>query len=104
VASFPTGYRNSGLSEVMASRIAFATSDGCIAFCTVRFNDSDILIFIWLHGESADSDGFVVLAVFIFFQKLELTAPGSISMILIPNGSNSYCIDSDRHSRANLVP
>ena len=24
-------------------------------------------------------------------------------MILIPNGSNSYCIDSDKPSRANLV-
>lgn len=45
-----------------------------------------------------------MLAVFIFFQKLELAAPGSISMILIPNGSNSYCIDLNRPSRANLVP
>jgi len=38
VPSFPTTYLKSGVSEVTASRIAFATSDGC---------------YIWLYGELA---------------------------------------------------
>ena len=48
--------------------------------------------------------GFDALAgIFIFLTKFEPTVLGSISMIVIPNGSNSYCIDSDCPSKANLV-
>jgi hypothetical protein len=44
------------------------------------------------------------VCILALYTYAEPTAPGSISMILIPNGSNSYCIDSDRPSKANLVP
>jgi hypothetical protein len=50
-ASCPTTYRKSGLSEVTASRMAFATSDGCIAFWIICFDDSDSLIFTLLYGK-----------------------------------------------------
>jgi hypothetical protein len=41
--------------------------------------------------------------IFQFLQKFVPTAPGSMSITFIPNGSSSYCIDSDRPSKANLV-
>jgi hypothetical protein len=95
-ASFPTVYLKSGLSEVPACRITFATSDGCIAFCDHCLKYSDILFSIDLYGELRGSEAFV--AIFKFFKKFEPTPPGSITMTLIPNGSSSYCIDSDRQN------
>ena len=72
-ASCPTTYRKSGLSEVTASRMAFATSDGCIAFWIICFDDSDSLIFTLLYGKllvdsnfDSDDDEYMALAVFIF--------------------------------------
>ena len=59
------------------------------------FKYSDILLCIDLYGELKGS------VIFKFLKKFEPTSPGS--MILIPNGSNSYCIDSDRPSNVNLV-
>src|SRR5919197_6342522 len=59
--------------------------------------DSDMLFSICLYGESlllSSCLDVLVAAIFKFFQKFEPTAPGSISIILIPNGSSSYCIDS----------
>src|ERR671921_198337 len=39
----------------------------------------------------------------LFFLKFVLITPGSIITTLIPNGSNSYDIDSLRPSKANLL-
>ena len=101
IASFPTTYLKSGLSAVTACRIGFATSDGCIRFCDHCLKYSEILLCIDLYGELRGS--VVFEAIFKFFKKFEPTPPGSITMILIPSGSSSYCIDSDRPSKANLV-
>jgi hypothetical protein len=53
-----------------------------------------------LYGELPLSGADAFADIFKFFQKLEPIAPGSISIILIPKGSTSYCIDSDKPSRA----
>src|SRR4249919_3314969 len=99
-ASFPTTYLKSGLSEVTACRMTFATSDGWLKFCPHCLKYSDILFCIDLYGELNGSEVFA--AHFKFFKNFEPTPPGSITMILIPNGSSSNCMDSDRPSRANL--
>src|SRR5919106_1981943 len=54
------------------------------------------------YGEIDESsnDFFDITA---FFLKFVLITPGSIITILIPNGSNSYDIDSLRPSKANLL-
>ena len=39
----------------------------------------------------------------LFFLKFVLITPGSIITTLMPNGSNSYDIDSLRPSKANLL-
>jgi hypothetical protein len=44
-----------------------------------------------------------VSAVFKFSIKFVFITPGSIKIILIPNSFNSYLIDSDNSSNANLV-
>src|SRR6478735_5641060 len=88
-ASFPTTYLKSGLSEVTALRITFATSDGCVKFCAHCLKNSNILVCIDLYGELEGSEAFE--AHFKFFRKFEPTPPGSTIMILIPKGSNSYC-------------
>jgi hypothetical protein len=101
-ASIPTTYLKSGLSEVTASRITFATSDGCVKFCAHCLKYSDILLCIDVYGDL--KEGSEIFEVhFKFFKKFEPTPPGSMTMILIPNGSSSYRIDLDRPSRANLV-
>ena len=61
----------------------------------------DILLCIDPYGELKGSVIFV--EILKFFKKFEPTPPGFMTMILIPNDSNSYCIDSDRPSKANLV-
>ena len=42
--------------------------------------------------------------IFKFFQKLEPNTPGSMGIILIPDGPNSYLIHSETPSNVNLVP
>ena len=49
-ASFPTTYLKSGLSDATVCRITFATSDGCIVFCTTCFN-AEIGTYIWSAGD-----------------------------------------------------
>jgi hypothetical protein len=72
-----------------------------VRYCAHCLKYSEILFCIDLYGELRGSDIFE--AHFKFFKKFEPTPPGSMTTTLIPNGSNSYCIDSDRPSRANLV-
>ena len=47
--------------------------------------------------------GCAFFAITIEFAKLVLMKPGSIKTTFIPKDSNSYAIDSDKPSTANLV-
>lgn len=67
-------YLKPGLSDRTAYRITYATSDGCIVFCAICLNVSDMLFANCLIGESlllSRPDAFA--AIFKFFQKFEPT-------------------------------
>src|SRR6187200_1951829 len=100
-ASLPTRYLLLAFSDVIAFRITSAT---CIGdeelFSNMGLNPSDTFFANSAYGELELA---VFLAALEFSKKLVFTTPGSISMTFIPNSSNSYCIDSENPSKANLL-
>src|ERR687891_2657076 len=98
-ASLPARYRRRGFGFEAASKIIFATNSGSEAF----FAPSLILAIIFcISSEYGDDGSWAFLAMTIAFTALVLMKPGSINITFIPNGSNSYAIDSLRPSTANL--
>src|SRR5919108_2837854 len=99
-ASSPTTYLISGSFEVIAFRIASATSLGGELLSIIFPNPFDTLSIKSAYG---DSDLDLMSAVFKFSKAFVFITPGSIITILIPNCFSSYLIDSDNPSNANLV-
>src|ERR671922_1212403 len=100
-ASSPTGYLISGSFEVIAFRIASATSLGGEELLSIIFpNPFDTFSIMSAYGDSGLG---LVSAVFKFSTMFVFITPGSIITILIPNSLSSYLIDSDSPSNANLV-
>src|SRR5919106_2450492 len=99
--SLPAKYRRRGFGFAAASRIIFATNSASDAFFASSANPA---IVFCISSEYGDVESCAFLAMAIAFPKLVLIKPGSIKITLIPNGSNSYAIDSLKPSTANLVP
>ena len=98
--SLPARYRRFGFLLVTASKITFETTLTGEPLFANWFEFADIFCIICEYGEL----GFwALLATTIEFPKLVLMNPGSIKTTFIPKGSNSYEIDSDKPSSANLV-
>src|SRR5215208_5124254 len=100
-ASSPTTYLISGSFEVIAFKIASATSLGGEELLSIIFsNPFDTLSIKSAYG---DFDLDLMSAVFKFSTMFVFITPGSIITILIPNSFSSYLIDSESPSNANLV-
>src|SRR6185437_14166386 len=97
MASLPTGYLGNGLSDETALTMVLATSCGGVPISDIINSPFITFSVISLYGESC----FVVF--FIVANKFVLMTPGSMIIVLIPNGINSYRIDSLKPSNANLA-
>jgi hypothetical protein len=85
---------------VKASKITFETTSTGEPLYAIWFEFAAIFYIICEYGELGSCAFF---GITIEFAKLVLMKPGSIKTTFIPNGSNSYAIDSDKPSTANLV-
>ena len=98
--SLPARHRRFGFLFVTASKITFQTTSTGEPLFAIWFEFAATFCIICEYGELGSCAFF---AITIEFAKLVLMKPGSIKTTFIPKDSNSYTIDSDKPSTANLV-
>lgn len=85
-------------TNVTLDQVPVLNSKGVALNSLGKYNES-----IVYFDKVLDAGSCAFLATIIACSKLVLTKPGSNKITRIPNGSNSYAIDSLRPSTANMV-